>query len=327
MDYYNRYLKYKNKYLKLKNQLGKGSPSALNRLNEILKTFSPLYKYTFIKDLSNRIRLVNQQELKQELENLDEIDMTQYLGFKYLKNKIDMHLDGFQDISKQIIEHCETSGNDPTICENLKLIIKKIGYSILSFCSTEEFMSTVIDSTQCTNNAVVEGSCGDPYFFNELTKANSYNDKLIQILNIIQAKLEPGKTIALVVGETLSYQEGDVTLYMDLGKLGNYSGRVPLKNIDTIIRQMQTRENIEGIYNIYCTFPTNQIGGNNKEVLDKIIELTATYNVKFINKMCGSCFRSMYYLVHNTTQNFTYEVSPAQGFKSQDTDEIKKCFK
>lgn len=325
MDYYKKYLKYKRKYIAIKNQIGKGSLSALGRLSELLRTYSPLNKDKLISDIYRKIRLVNQQELKQELQNLDEIDMTQYVGFLNLKNKIGPNFNG-QEISRQIIENCKEAENDP-VCENLKLIIKNLGYSILSSCSTEEFMSTVNNSTQCTNNDDVEGSCGEPNFFNELTKANSYNDKLIQILNIIQAKLEPGKTIALIVGETLQHQKGDITLYMDKGEQGDYSGRVPLKNIDTIIRLMQTREDIKDVYNISCTFPTNQIGGNNKEVLDKIIELTETYNVKFINKMCGSCFRSMYYLVHNTTQNFTYEVSPAQGLTVKDTYEIRKCFK
>ncbi len=326
MDYYKKYLKYKSKYIAIKNQIGKGYLSALGRLSELLRYYSPLLKDKLISDIYRKIKLVNQQELKQELENLNEIEITQYVGFLNLKNKIDFNLNG-QEISRQIIENCKVTENDPTVCENLKLIIKNLGYSILSSCSTEEFMSTVNNSTQCTNNADVEGSCGEPNFFNELTKANSYNDKLIQILNIIQAKLEPGKTIALVVGETLPHQEGDITLYMDKGELGDYSDRVSLNNIDTIIRLMQTREDIKGVYNISCTFPTNQIGGNNKEVLDKVIELTETYNVKFINKMCGSCFRSMYYLVHNTTQNFTYEVSPAQGLTVKDTNEIKKCFK
>lgn len=46
-----------------------------------------------------------------------------------------------------------------------------------------------------------------------------------------------------------------------------------------------------------------------------------------INKMCGTCHRSLYYLVKNASKNFTYEVSPEQTTNTSDTDDIKKCFK
>ena len=327
MNYYEKYLKYKNKYLILKNQIG--GNQELDKVNRFLKSFMlPLNRKNIINSLVSILRRVNQEQLHEELTSIDAIEKKRDSGFLHLFNNLSPN----EDILKESIDLYTPTPETALIFENAKLLIEKLGIfletSTKRLCSTEEFMNTVTDRTQCKNNNLVKGSCGDPSFFNELTNANSDNDKLLQIFNIIQQKLEPGKTIVIVVGESLSSTlGGDVTIYIEKSGYSHYDGKVPTHEIDSIISRMSQRTVINGVYNIRGSFPTNHIGGNNKEVLDKIIELTQNYKVEFINKMCGTCFRSMYYLVHNTTQNFTYEVSPAQTLNSDDTPDIRRCFK
>jgi hypothetical protein len=83
---------------------------------------------------------------------------------------------------------------------------------------------------------------------------------------------------------------------------------------------------VSDIYHVKVGFPLNT-DGTNKLVLDKILEITKVSKIHLYNQMCGTCHRSLYYLVQNATENFTYTVNPEQGLGPQDTEDIKRCFK
>jgi hypothetical protein len=82
-----------------------------------------------------------------------------------------------------------------------------------------------------------------------------------------------------------------------------------------------------GPYYIKVFFPLN-IESSNKYVLDKIFQMTNKFKFIIINKICGSCFRSLYYLVQNSTKDrLTYQVNPGQGLSTvDDTYDIKSCW-
>lgn len=78
-------------------------------------------------------------------------------------------------------------------------------------------------------------------------------------------------------------------------------------------------------YTFNLFFPLN-CTGNSKKILDSLAYMNNNNNIKprITNRMCGTCHRSLYYLVQCGIEYF---VNPEQGLGNQDNFAIKKCFK
>lgn len=318
MNWEQKYLKYKNKYLALKNQIGKGTEldglktnSRITHLLNMLIRLEPdsFNLRSYAGFISNIKRSYDDEKLYNELKELDD------------KTIIPVE-DNFDLLSKAFNKLNLINYNIDLLQlgPGMKLLLDKLGISIKRSCSVEQFMTIKNPNLNCNNPTLVEGSCGEPSFFSQLENINPENDKIMELLELIETKLEAGKTIGIVVGAMYSdefYSQGDLTLFI--------SPIATSSPIDLIIEQLKSSE-LKSNYKINGYFPTNQMG-DNQRVLDKIISLTDKYNIKFVNKMCGSCFRSMWYLVKKATKNFTYEVSPSQGLNPiTDSEAIQRCF-
>ena len=197
-------------------------------------------------------------------------------------------------------------------------------------CDIDEFMRSDIDLSQCTNKELVRGSCAEPSFFNSVNDVNIYSIEIIEILKLIETKLEKDKTIAFIIGPVYEFETyGDINLYFNNCKNEIYKNGIPkcdeFREIRDIIVDISNNP-LQPEYKIKAFFPLSQTSIN-KNVLDFIIYLTEKYKIKLINKICGSCFRSFYYLTNNCEKNFTYIVNPEQSLSNDDTIDIRECFK
>ena len=194
---------------------------------------------------------------------------------------------------------------------------------IKKHCTINEMMTSqenidIICYPEDLNKVI--GSCGEPSFINQQKVENEHNDKIIELFNYIIKLLPENSTIGICVGavESPIIDKNDINL--------NFNFNADYMNIETILDNIKTNNKLKKNYYIKKYFPTNQFGSN-KEVLDKILELTNKYKIYFTNKMCGSCFRSFWYLTKNAKQNFDYSVNPEQKLGVMDTQEIRRCFK
>ena len=318
MDYQKKYLKYKNKYLELKRQLGSGPQldkiSSDKQIGQMLDTLSTRADMKAVDAMIRQIinKKYSDELLIDELNQIDSIDVTSLEPTNNLV-KIYKIFERANDLQYQF------ENAQPGMIK----LAKKIGsnYIAKKSCSVDEFMTEDGVEKMCNNPTLIKGSCSHPSFMSQLYNVNSNNDQIIELLNLIESKLPKGQTIAIVVGahpeEIRDVRDGNIKLFFD-----SVDSFTP---IETIIEKIKSNP-LDNIYLIKSYFPTN-ITGSNIDVLNKILELTKEYKINFVNKMCGTCFRSMYYLVQKATQNFNYEVSPKQGLNSNDTEEIKTCFK
>ena len=311
--YKNKYIKYKKKYLELKKQFGgstefdnfKNNPRYKNILLQLNRTSIP--KVVIIPQIRSIFSSINDDKL---LSELNSISLTEYIEHTKTNDNIYLIYKIFNRIK---LTYDEASDINPAFMK----LLNKLGI-IQKSCTVDEFMTIDNPDKICNNPTLVRGSCSVPSFFNELDNENSNNDKIIELLNLIESKLPSGSTISIIVGATTESHSKPSNIKLYFGDGGF--------NINEVLSEIRTKT-LQNQYEIKNYFPTN-IKGTNKNVLDKIIQLTDQYKIEFINKMCGSCFRSMYYLVKNTTKNFEYEVSPEQGLSSiADTSEIRRCFK
>jgi hypothetical protein len=319
MDYKLKYLKYKNKYLHLKNQIGQGRQIDNIKTNSMIKTLltnllrvsTDKYSVRAVPGITVNIKKLYNDDLL-----LDEINKLE------TKDVINRNEDNFK-ILTQIFDNLFSLNYNVDSLDlgpGMKLLLEELGVYIKKSCTVREFMTRDEPNLTCNNPTLVQGSCSEPPFFSELNNISPDNDKIIELLELVETKLEVGKSLGIVVGADKSGEftgEGDLTLF--------FSPIATSESIDSIIEQMRSSP-FKSKYQIHAYFPTNQMD-DNKRVLDLILRLTDKFNIKFLNKMCGSCFRSMWYLVNNSTRNFTYEVNPKQGLGNADSADIRRCFK
>jgi hypothetical protein len=171
-------------------------------------------------------------------------------------------------------------------------------------CTIDEFMTGEKNLNDCNNKHLVEGSCGVPYFFKDgFTNINKESKN--QLLKILEAAKILKVNIEFILGaigqiEFVSekMEHGWVSLYIDPA-------------------------NVDNKQNIQIYFPLSL---KDKDLLDEIIEFAKHRKVHILNKMCGTCFPSFYYLVKNS-DNISYNVNPDQGLNETDSPDIRKCFK
>jgi len=173
--------------------------------------------------------------------------------------------------------------------------------------------------TECKNVTAVNGSCGEPSFkfgltyelleieFNNLKKIFEFcktSDKIINIHIIL------GATQNLT--SDFEIDDNSILLFFDPNK-AEYIDAPETINTDSSRKEFY--------FNI--PFPLNYLK-KSKEILDVIIQINKTKPVFITNRMCGTCHRSLYYLVQNGVK---YIVNPEQGLdETMDPEDIRDCF-
>ena len=244
--------------------------------------------------------------------------------FKHIeegRNLLEVHI-------KKIMTHASQF-----ITPSVVNVIKKLyDFDMYNFkqltCTVDKFMDASFESKiKCINPQLVKGSCSYPGFFNSFN-ANDDCTSHINILNIIKDKLEKGKSIGIILGATKKFDaKYDINLYFNICTASVETPECnSYKETDVILTELLTDEPLKSNYRILNYFPLNT-NSNHMDLLNLILELTNNYHIYLINKICGSCFRSFYYLTQHATKNFTYIVDPEQGLSSDDTPDIRKCFK
>jgi hypothetical protein len=339
MNYEKLYFKYKKKYINLKNQIGSGTEldkikddrrikNDLERIYRLLGDSyfgsGPIIMSAINMLLENYNKNYNDKQLFKELQSItisdDEISNNPNLS--QIKNT-------FENLSDYINSHQSATINLPEGSDGFKLLLKQMGISQFikrESCTVKKFMTEPDVEKFCNNPSLVLGSCGNPSFFQSLYNENSSNYKIIELLNLINEKNDDEqKNIRIILGvrshkEFLSYNNNNIDLY--------FNEELPQSDdIDIVLNKINSDKDLIGPYYIKTYFPTN-IEKSNKDVLDKILEMTNKFKFTIINKICGSCFRSLYYLVQNSTNDrLTYEVNPLQGLSNQsDSSDIRTCW-
>jgi hypothetical protein len=322
--YYNKYLKYKKKYLELKKQIGGGEELnkfdknekikiILENTNRMLTNATSSVISSFLFNIS---KLINDELLLKELSDIKHLEI-EYVGNIFKFKEILQSMNS-RKLEYFIEKSAEKKDQNPGFFKLVELLSSDF---VTKSCTVEEFM-TLDDVTVCNNPSLVRGSCGEPSFFDELNKINSDNENILQLLEFIDTKIEKGKSIYIVVGALLVFEQtGDYNFFI--------TPSIKFKDFNEVLKEIGSDgfKNDKSPYIIKGSFPLN-IKDSNKTVLDKIIKMSEEYKITFVNKICGSCFRSMYYLVkYANSENFSYVVKPEQGLGRQDTESIQKCFK
>ena len=213
------------------------------------------------------------------------------------------------------------------------LHLKKM-YAGAKYCSIDEMMKmTITDFNKCDNKNLVIGSCGYPSFINNINDSKHYTDiknlfeeikKYIIKINITDIVITD---IVIIVGAVYSEE---LNFPNRKSSLNIYITPIETSNFKTVVQTIEklNKTNDNSIRNLYVNaeFPL-AINDKIKEILDLIIDINFNYSKVFlINKLCGDCFRSFYYLRANSLGDIGYDVSPNQGTDIRDTDAIKSCF-
>jgi hypothetical protein len=325
MNYQHKYLKYKDKYSQLKKQLG-GS-SELEKLKQHLgfiytQIKSQMQQLDFIYRVLNQLKKIYNDnslycEILNKIKNKD-ISITN-TELNKCKNLVDFGIIFSQLITDNIIT---VENVDTYIGKGLKLLLQQSGYFYEDYlckkCSIDELMSR--RHNNCSNSKEVNGSCSWPSF--RAAKSNDciINQKLLNFFDLLMKKNTDNKELIIIVGSWKIDSTRTDSITVMITPITTF-----LYNLDDNIKFL-TENSLQQIYKIRTEFPLT-IEPIDKIVLDKIIEMTEKIQVTLINRICGTCFPSFYYLVKNTTKNFTYEVTPEQGMTAADTPNIKRCFK
>jgi hypothetical protein len=343
MNYEQKYLKYKQKYIDLQNQLQTGGGPLMERL--ILPLVSRITFRGLVKKLSESqseirymysngyldfIAILQRFLTPQLLSELNGLDQPTLERYKSDNNEL---FSGFKEIPNIDIYH----SYQPHHKEILRILFD-IQFIQKHTCTITEFMEKNKDLVirHCNNPTLVQGSCGDPAFFLNLDTLNGSNNNIISLLEKIKDKLERGKSIGIILGATKRFDSTcDINLYFNVCEAMNGVNPTPLcleyENFSKILTDIDT-EPLKDCYKIRSFFPLNT-ELDNCRVLDLILELTNDYTITLINQMCGSCFRSLYYLKQKATKNYIYILQPEQGLGNPgglitpDSIEIRNCFK
>jgi len=193
-------------------------------------------------------------------------------------------------------------------------------------------------NTTCKNVTKVSGSCGDPSFEHGNKEISDIQRREFDnIIDIITTKFqnESGpKYLDLVLGATTNvdtnFNENDHSFVLNICPIPRFvkKNKTVIENLnyDTFIEKLNKLSSLkkEHLY-LNGKFPLSHNFPNSKHILDRIIHLHNNgVKVRITNRMCGTCHRSLYYLVKHGIE---YIVAPEQLLGVQDTEEIKKCFK
>lgn len=197
-------------------------------------------------------------------------------------------------------------------------------------CTPEELMDKDDYGTFCKNVTKVVGSCAEPSFKYGLT--HKIDDKnatyIMKILNIIVQKNKEAESkltyLDIILGAWTEYSsdfkqnDNSIQIFLD----PYYTGRYDEPEIG--LKKLSEGTLINKQYLFQLPFPLNYKDVNSKKILDALIDINNNQmKVRITNRMCGTCHRSLYYLVKKGIQ---YIANPEQGLGAQDTTEMRKCF-
>jgi hypothetical protein len=300
-----KYLKYKSKYLALKNQVGNGKYTG--QINAIINR--PVASVIFSIMMNDDFNIDEYKSLldpvKEKVKDKSLYDKSGTTVFEYLKRNLD--------------------SKNP----NQLKILQYFDIPIVKECSIDELMTLDNSHEVCTNFTRVKGSCSHPAFKDENNDiSDDQKTKWLELLSLIKSKMDLSKSpkyLDLVIG---------ASTLLDTDFSDKTNAYILIINPFSVFNEYDTvKSTIEGLsdlknkkHTIKLYFPLSHNFAKSIEVLDKILQInTSDIKVRITNRMCGTCFRSMYYLVKNGVE---YKVYPEQGLSDTlDTDEIKKCFK
>ena len=185
-------------------------------------------------------------------------------------------------------------------------------------CTINELMSRPDYEANCKNITMVTGSCAYPSFrdgVGDITVVQK--DQYVNIFTLIREK--DIRYLDIIIGATDNLHSDFKDLDKSLQLLIDPSA-TNYNDYDKIIKDIT--DNKRKLF-FKSIFPLNYTL-NSKIVLDLLIDINKTIKVRITNRMCGTCHRSLYYLVNNDIE---YIVNPEQGLVEQDTSEIRTCFK
>jgi hypothetical protein len=192
------------------------------------------------------------------------------------------------------------------------------------FCNPEELMSNPNYEIECINIGCANGSCSHPSFRDGLDDlTDEICNKNITIFTLILEKNNI-KYLDIILGAIEQ-------THSDFDDLGNSLQLciTPINSFDDFDILKSKIENIDNLGGNILTFnsefPLNFQKRNCQKILDLLLRINDSIKVRITNRMCGTCHRSLYYLVQ---QGINYIVNPEQGLNNDlDTPEIIKCFK
>jgi hypothetical protein len=207
-------------------------------------------------------------------------------------------------------------------------------------CTVEEMM-TMDDLTHCKTKSLynVSGSCREPSFeSSNVDITDEERDNWLSILEIIKKKISSvdGQKITFIIGaeEELSYFGAgknftNINSFVLLINPVSKSSSAPsikyrYKPYSVVYDNLVSAPTLQNLVLEWdAPFPLSHNKPNSKIVLDEI--LTIGDKIRLINRMCGTCHRSFYYLL--SAQNIEYINEPEQRYSFADTDDIVNCFR
>jgi len=313
-NYYLKYLKYKTKYLILKG----GARKPTNE--EIIKTLLP-----------SALKINNCGNIKLFLNFLDYSELNKEANEEHKKALQEM----FPKNPKTIL--CPDRSTLLTILKSLDVEIYNALRDTLEWpdppitrkCTISELMGeNKPDTIICNNPTTVTGSCSHPPFWgsnNDIsvrakTYWNKFINKLYETIKGLPDSKKPNYIDFVIGGTELSEKKTEHINDEDETNL-----TILVEPSYTDITNMEEFTNYKnGIIYINESFPLSHNFTNSKSVLDNILKLHTQVPVRITNRICGSCFRSFYYL---TKIGIKYIVNPVQSVSVADTTSIKNCFR
>jgi hypothetical protein len=305
IDYISKYLKYKNKYLRLKLQNGGGTE--WDKLTSVPLNFTIIningrhnsdHFVSLLKSLF-RDKKINIDKLILELneENTMPIFAKKIL---VILEKIALY---YNNIIQKYIDNIHI--------ENIKKILEKIvNLSDLKECNVVDFMTKDMEFTmRCPNQSLVKGSCSQPDFFNKEVLAPKEGEyiKILELFERVKNYMINKNELIIVVGAD---KESEMTEVTSDGIILYITPIPQFMDIDVAIDNLKNNKVVNNKLKINNYFPLGIGTSDIQKILDIIVSIKRDgKNVKLVNKICGTCFRSFYYLKNN---NISYVVDPAQ---------------
>jgi hypothetical protein len=207
---------------------------------------------------------------------------------------------------------------------------KQVYFNDIKECSYEEMMNTNIDVyNSCYNSSLIEGTCENPSFQNSINPPNDINKDndmqrlLNNILNKLKNDSEKPKYFDLVLGATTVHKsafDNDATTFtLCINTTSSYDP------IDEVVKQVLEMDNlIAKTVKAKGIFPLDHLKPNNKKIIDTLLEIHNISKLRITNRICGTCFRSLYYMVKQ--DHVSYCTSPETGLTNRDDNNIQSCF-
>lgn len=320
-------VKFSKRYHKKKHQLSKKKVSYLSKKKKILKGGAPGVNMMKLveSDTLHYIRSQLQSNVhfsvnREDITNLQEV-FTQEL-FDELNEKSTSELIEYRNgnsaffidypvisiVISRAVSRCNKTFKD--IFNNIDTFLKTKLLISSSTCTLGTLFDAPWFPGKCRIPDEYKGTCGYPTLetvYHEYPE--DYIDKIYQLLTVISERLEPGKSIGIILGALEDHEfkyTYDINLYFNRCEGGWRSKNCEtFKNIDTILTEIHSGSQLNTDYRIDIYFPLTT-HPTHRKLLDFILDLTDKFQIYLVNSMCGTCFGSFYYLKKRARKNFMY---------------------